>query len=193
MLTDAGLRFKAAAPDVDEVKIMNDAFASGADTAAALTEIALAKASTVSTEGGETLVIAADSMLEHSGELLGKPADKADVISRWRRFAGTSGLLMTAHVVRRLPGGATVTSVETSQINFAPITELEIEKYASNIEPLMAAGAFTLEGLGSAFVTSIDGSASNVQGLSVPLLRRMTKELGIEWVDLWQAQPDSLD
>jgi septum formation protein len=50
----------------------------------------------------------------------------------------------------------------------------------------MAAGAFTLEGLGSAFISRIEGSASNVQGLSLPLLRELTKTQGIEWISLWR-------
>jgi septum formation protein len=41
------------------------------------------------------------------------------------------------------------------------------------------------EGYGGAFVTAIEGDHSNVLGISVPLLRTLTAQLGIAWTDLW--------
>ena len=38
-------------------------------------------------------------------------------------------------------------------------------------EPLKVAGAFTIDGLGGAFVTRIEGDHHNVVGISLPLLR----------------------
>ena len=46
------------------------------------------------------------------------------------------------------------------------------------------AGAFTIDGLGGAFVTSIEGDHHNVVGLSVPLLRDLLLEVGVGWFDL---------
>jgi septum formation protein len=185
LLQSAGLRFETHTPDVDEVSIMKAAFDQGATTEAALIEIAKAKVKTVTSIGESTLVVAADSMLEFEGELIGKPKSKEDVVARWSRLRGSSAQLITAHVMRLLPAGRIESATETSRVNFANITDDELARYAATSEPLMAAGAFTLEGLGSAFVESIEGSASNVQGLSLPLLRLMARKLGIEWVDLW--------
>jgi septum formation protein len=47
------------------------------------------------------------------------------------------------------------------------------------------AGAFTIDGLGGAFVTRIEGDHHNVVGLSLPLLRDLLAELGHTWTDLW--------
>ena len=52
-------------------------------------------------------------------------------------------------------------------------------------EPLKVAGAFTIDGLGGAFVTRIEGDHHNVVGISLPLLRTMLAELGISWTGLW--------
>jgi len=49
------------------------------------------------------------------------------------------------------------------------------------------AGAFTLDGIGGAFVERVDGDPANVIGLSLPLLRRMVENLGVPWTDLWNA------
>jgi len=48
------------------------------------------------------------------------------------------------------------------------------------------AGGFSLDGLGAPFVESIDGDASNVIGLSLPLLRRMLADLDVIITDLWR-------
>ena len=48
------------------------------------------------------------------------------------------------------------------------------------------AGAFTVDGLGGAFVTGIEGDHHNVVGLSLPLLRDLLAELGHSWTSLWR-------
>jgi septum formation protein len=47
------------------------------------------------------------------------------------------------------------------------------------------AGAFTLDGLGGAFVRGVEGDPHTVVGLSLPLLRDLVRELGVRWTDLW--------
>lgn len=186
MLIDAGLAIKTHRPDVDEDAIMNEALSRGLTLEDALIAIATAKAMTVPEDGTPKIVIAGDSNLRFDGEIIGKPLNREDVFSRWTRLSGNSGELITAHVLRLLPEELIATGVENSRVDFADVSEDEIRAYAQTAEPLMAAGSFTLEGLGSAFVSKIEGSASNVQGLSLPLLRLLTRELGIEWISLWQ-------
>jgi septum formation protein len=60
--------------------------------------------------------------------------------------------------------------------------------YVATGEPLVVAGAFTVDGLGGAFVTGIEGDHHNVVGLSLPLLRELVAELGHAWTDLWAGR-----
>jgi septum formation protein len=53
-------------------------------------------------------------------------------------------------------------------------------------EPLNVAGAFTLDGRSAIFIDGVDGDSTNVIGLSLPLLRRLLLELGIEVTSLWR-------
>ena len=46
------------------------------------------------------------------------------------------------------------------------------------------AGAFTVDGLGGAFVEGIEGDHHNVVGLSLPLLRDLLAAVGVGWFDL---------
>jgi len=48
------------------------------------------------------------------------------------------------------------------------------------------AGAFTIDGLGGAFVERVDGDPGTVIGLSLPLLRRLLARLGVRLTDLWR-------
>jgi septum formation protein len=47
------------------------------------------------------------------------------------------------------------------------------------------AGAFTIDSLGSAFITRVEGDPHAVVGLSVSLLRSLLLELDIAWPSLW--------
>ena len=70
---------------------------------------------------------------------------------------------------------------------FATLSEDEIDAYVATGEPLAVAGAFTVDGLGGAFVTAISGDHHNVVGISLPLLRVLLADLGVPWPSLWRA------
>jgi septum formation protein len=76
-------------------------------------------------------------------------------------------------------------SPASTVVHFADVTDAEITAYVATGEPLHVAGAFTVDGLGGAFVTGIEGDHHNVVGLSLPLLRDLLAELGHDWIDLW--------
>ena len=70
-------------------------------------------------------------------------------------------------------------------MHFADVSDAEVAAYVATGEPLHVAGAFTVDGLGGAFVTGIEGDFHNVVGVSLPLLRTLVAELGHAWTDLW--------
>jgi septum formation protein len=136
-----------------------------------------------------TVVIGCDSMLELDGMGYGKPETQAEAARRWQRMRGRFGLLHTGHHVMLHQGGAitTRTAVASTLVHFAELTDEEIDAYVASAEPLQVAGGFTIDGLGSPFITGIEGDHHNVVGLSLPLLRTILKELGISWPSLWQV------
>jgi septum formation protein len=131
----------------------------------------------------ESLVIGCDSVLAFEGEIFGKPAGPVEAAGRWRRMRGSSGVLHTGHCVRR--GDEEFVETASTIVHFADITDAEIDAYIATGEPLQVAGAFTIDGLGGAFITGIEGDHHNVVGLSLPLLRDLVGDLGIAWTDLW--------
>jgi septum formation protein len=98
---------------------------------------------------------------------------------------GRSGVLHTGHCLVDLATGTEVLRPVATTVHFAVLGDDEIEAYVGTGEPLQVAGAFTVDGLGGAFVTGIEGDHHNVVGLSLPVLREMFAELGIPWTSLW--------
>ena len=133
----------------------------------------------------DALVLGCDSVLELDGEALGKPADAADATRRWEAMRGRTGVLHTGHCLRDARTGHVAAATASTTVHFADLTDDEIAAYVATGEPLHVAGAFTVDGLGGAFVTGIEGDHHNVVGVSLPLVRELTAELGRSWTDLW--------
>lgn len=152
--------------------------------------LARAKAEAVAGDEPDAVVLGCDSMLELDGRQLGKPADAADAVQRWRDMRGRSGVLHTGHwlVDSRSPGGAAGATASTV-VHFADLSDHEIEAYVATGEPLAVAGAFTVDGLGGPFVRAIEGDYHAVVGVSLPLLRDLLGRLGLSVLDLWAHRP----
>jgi septum formation protein len=133
----------------------------------------------------DALVLGCDSVLELDGEALGKPLDVEDARARWRAMRGRSGVLHSGHCLRDAASGRVAAATGSTTVHFADVSDAEIDAYVATGEPLAVAGAFTVDGLGGAFVRGIEGDHHNVVGLSLPLLRELVLELGHAWPDLW--------
>ncbi len=133
----------------------------------------------------EALVLGCDSVLELDGQALGKPDSPAIAVERWRAMRGRSGVLQTGHCLRDMSSGRVAAATASTVVHFADLSDEEIAAYVATGEPLHVAGAFTVDGLGGAFVTGIEGDHHNVVGLSLPLVRDLVAELGHQWTELW--------
>ena len=127
---------------------------------------------------GDRLVLGCDSVLELDGDTHGKPASAEEAI------------LHSGHSLHDVATGRTAAATASTTVHFADISDAEILAYVATGEPLYVAGAFTIDGLGGAFVTGIEGDHHNVVGVSLPLLRDLLGELGHAWVDLWVDRVD---
>lgn len=148
--------------------------------------LAAAKAADVAAGQPDSLVLGCDSVLELDGEMHGKPIDADEARQRWRRMRGRSGVLHTGHRLIDTRSGLAVGETASTIVHFADLSDAEIDAYVATGEPLLVAGAFTVNSLGGAFVTGIEGDHHNVVGVSLPLLRRLCADLGVSWVELWQ-------
>ncbi len=158
------------------------------DPAALSLELAQRKAAAVAGSGAVprgALVVGCDSVLELDGQAHGKPGSAAEAAARWRAMRGRSGVLHTGHHVVDTGSGAALGAGARTTVHFASLTDAEVEAYVATGEPLQVAGAFTLDGLGGAYVSRIEGDPHNVVGISLPLLRTLLADLGVAWHSLW--------
>jgi septum formation protein len=138
----------------------------------------------------DSVIVACDSMLSLGDEIMGKPGTPERARQRWAGMAGNSGDLLTGHAVIRLTAGKVTGSVagwESTVVRFDKPTDAELTAYIASGEPLSVAGAFTIDGRGGWFVESIDGNASSVIGISLPLTRRLLTEVGVSVTEFWTS------
>lgn len=195
-LRSAGIEPRVVVSGVDETAVDADSPAALAGTLAELKATAVVAELTsggtnaaTSDASYTTIVLGCDSVLEFDGEVYGKPGTAEVATRRWRRMRGRSGVLHSGHHLQVIaPDGTRHPDTRTAAttVHFADLTDEEITAYVATGEPLVVAGAFTLDGLGGPFVAGIEGDPHNVVGVSLPLLRVMLAEAGVRWTDLWQ-------
>ncbi|MBT1175690.1 Maf family protein [Bifidobacterium sp. LC6] len=158
--------------------------------------IALQPGLTRSTVG--PLIVGCDSMFLMDGECYGKPHSAEVARERLCKMRGNSGELWTGHCIIDFASGRVARGASRATVHFGDFSDKDIERYIATREPLEVAGSFTLEGFGGAFIDGIEGDPHGIIGISLPLLRKLAAELGVEWTDLWNVQrgeiaPESAD
>jgi septum formation protein len=78
--------------------------------------------------------------------------------------------------------------VAATRVHFGNPSDEEVLAYVATGEPLRVAGAFTIDGLGGAFVTGLEGDHSTVVGLSTPLFRELLTDLGHSYTAYWNGK-----
>lgn len=196
LLRQAGIEPLTLSPEVDE-----DALTAAAEErmgplapADLVLLLARAKAAAVAdrlaAEGTfDGIVIGGDSMFALGERVYGKPYTAEEATRRWREMRGATGVLHSGHSVYRVSPGAApaeATAVAEAAVTFADdVSDEEIAAYVASEEPLHVAGAFTVDSLGGAFITRVEGDPSTVVGMSLSTIRRLAADLGVRWTDLW--------
>lgn len=176
LLRGAGIEVDVRPADVDE------SVQPGETPEDYASRVALAKARAISLQVPDRFVLGADTVVVVDDGILGKPTDSAEARRMLRALSGRSHIVMTAVILIRgagLPSQTVDARVERTHVEFATLTNDEIEWYAATAEPMDKAGAYAIQGLASRFVTRIEGSYSNVVGLPVSLVYGMCKRAGL--------------
>ena len=124
----------------------------------------------------ELLVIGADTVVCCEGKILGKPHSREAAAEMLTALQGRSQEVYTG--VTLYSQSETVTFFECTQVEFYPMTEVEISEYIDSKEPMDKAGAYGIQGLGARFVKGIRGDYNNVVGLPVGRLYQELKSRG---------------
>ena len=129
-------------------------------------------------ESEDDVIIGADTIVWHCDRIYGKPHSREEAAEMLRSLSGETHEVYTGVCV--LHGEEELCEHERTFVTFRKMSEREIEAYIDTGEPMDKAGAYGAQGIGSLFVTGIEGDFFNVMGLPVCLLGQMLKKTGVE-------------
>ncbi|KTT25946.1 Maf family protein [Pseudacidovorax intermedius] len=121
-------------------------------------------------------VLCADTTVALGGAILGKPADAADARRMLAALSGRTHRVMTAVAVQA--GRRRLAALSVSRVRFAPLATSQIAAYVASGEPMGKAGAYAIQGLGSALVAHIAGSHSGIMGLPTFETAQLLRQAG---------------
>ena len=170
ILTALGLAFRVAPSHISED------LHPGEDGAAAAERLAREKAAAAGRHE-DLPVLAADTVVLCENRVLGKPATAAEATDMLRLLSGRTHHVVTGVCV--LWRGQARSGRERTAVRMAAMTEDEIAWYVATSEPYDKAGGYHVDGRGSLFIESVEGSPSNVAGLPVRLMLRLVREAGL--------------
>jgi septum formation protein len=176
LLHSAGFEFSTHVVDVDERVRPGEPPAIYVRRLAAEKSFAASAGPTEASPHDEApIVLGADTAVVVDDQILGKPRDDDDAARMLRLLAGRRHDVLTGVSLRR--GAYEIGRVETTRVDFAPLTDAEIGWYVASGEGRDKAGGYAIQGLASRFVRAIQGSYSNVVGLPVAAVHELLAEI----------------
>jgi len=126
------------------------------------------------------IVIAADTIVVHAGEILGKPRHGEDAVAILRRLRGEphqvfSGITLLDAATRR-----EVNAVCETTVHMRDYSDGEIARYVASGDPLDKAGAYAIQDTGFCPVARLEGCYLNVMGLPLGAVWRGLKVLAVD-------------
>jgi septum formation protein len=154
-----GLTFETLPADIDE------SYQDGETPPEHAERLAREKAQKIAAGRGEALVVGSDTIVVIDGDVLGKPRDRAHAIEMLMRLSGREHEVCTGIAVAH--GGRVESGLERVRVRFRALDRRACEEYVDTGEPMDKAGAYGIQGYGSALVEGIDGDYFSVMGLPV--------------------------
>ncbi|MCS6976337.1 MAG: Maf family protein [Gemmatales bacterium] len=140
------------------------------DPRAFVQQVAWLKAAAVAAKVSEGIVLAADSVGWHGGQIIGKPVDRDDARRILRRLSGTVHELWTGVCLWLRPDEVQICWQERSLVHMKALSDVDLEAYLDTGAWEGKSGAYAIQEAGDPYLTVLEGSVSNVVGLPVESL-----------------------
>jgi septum formation protein len=125
------------------------------------------------------IIIGADTIVVHRGQILGKPSDAADAVRMLRQLSGERHLVLSGVTVIDAESGKRLTELVETRVWMRHLTVDEIERYVASGDPLDKAAAYAIQNSTFAPVAAVEGCPANVMGLPLCHVVRNLKRLGV--------------
>jgi len=170
ILRKLGIPFRAAASSYHEKKIP------GVSPEELVLRHAFGKAAHARVPLNKRWVLGADTIVCCKGAILGKPKSMKDAIRMIQMLSGRSHEVYTGMVLLQPLSGKIYSGLAVTKVFFKKLKANDIREYFQTMNPLDKAGAYAIQE-GVAIVKKIEGSYTNVVGLSAELLHLMLKKI----------------
>ncbi len=178
LLDRLGFSFRSIPADIDESRLP------GEPPRDLVRRLAEAKARAVAPMAADAdLVLGADTVAVAGLEILGKPRDREDARRILRLISGDRHRVLTGVALLDVARDSLVSDVVETRILMRPLSDREIDAYVASGEADGKAGAYAIQETADRFVTSLDGSFSNVVGLPLERLAELLRPYGVEGVE----------
>ncbi len=135
------------------------------------------------------LVLTADTIVWHDGEILGKPQDEDDAFATLQRLRNSEHQVLTGVCLRHANANEEFEysiAHETTRVRFRDVSDNWIRAYVQTGEPMDKAGSYGAQGKGAILVERIEGDFWNVVGLPLRPLRELLENAGAAIENFWQ-------
>ncbi len=173
LLAHLGIPFRIHVSDAPET------LEPGLPPEAQATILAARKARAVVATIESGLVLGADTIVVLDGEILGKPVDDADAARMLRRLSGRDHQVITGLALVDAATGAMDQSAVSSTVRVRSLATGEIATYVATGEPADKAGAYAIQGIGSALIAGFEGCFNNIVGLPICAVARLLARGGV--------------
>ena len=127
-------------------------------------------------EKRDSVIIAADTIVELDGEIIGKAKTERQAFQTLKRLMGRTHNLITGVAITETNTANNVFTHDSTEVKFMELTDEEIWGYVDSKEWKGRAGAYSISNKASLFIESINGSPSNVKGLPMSKIYEILKE-----------------
>lgn len=161
LLQEAAVAFTVVPSNTEEIALP------GESPSEYVVRVSREKAQDVGIHHPGSWILGADTIVALDGRIFGKPRDADDGFRMLSSLSGRTHQVMTAFVLLDSVGQAKESQVVISHVTFKSLSDEQIREYLATGEPFDKAGAYAVQGLGSALVERVEGSYTNVIGLPV--------------------------
>jgi septum formation protein len=126
-------------------------------------------------------ICSADTVISVNRELLGKPRDRGAARAMLEKLQGREHKVSTSVALFNGKNQTTDCRTVESRVCFVSLSEREMDWYVNTGEWQGVAGAYRIQGLGSCFISSVNGSYSAVVGLPIHEFYTMLMENGYQY------------
>ena len=176
MLEDAGIHFSVISSNVDEDLLKKEM--DGFPFEDQVVRLAAAKASEVSINNPNHLIIGGDQMCIFQNKVFDKPGSQEKAIENLKLLSGTSHYQYSGVCLYK-DGRSLWEYYEVVELNMHSLKEEEIINYVKAENPINAAGAYKFESLGCNLFSSVDGSSYTIRGMPLLPLLKTLREMKI--------------